>query len=89
MSIHGVLKKEKDSCSVCTPTQILLVYSLVSAAKHVMAKISFFSYYRQVFLMLEEKKNIFDARKEEGLLVFEAYWKRWKLFFVWWLKELC
>lgn len=79
MSIHGVLKKEKDSCSICTPIQILLVYSLVSTAKHAIAKISFFSYCRQVCLVLEKKKNNFDVRKKEGLLVFKAYW--WKLFF--------
>lgn len=58
MSIHGILKKEKDSCSVCTPIQIFLFDSLVSRAKHAMAKTSFLTYCRQVVLVLGEKKNV-------------------------------
>lgn len=69
MSIHGVLKKEKDSCSVCTPIQILLFYSLVSTAKHVMAKISFFSYCRQVFLVLEQKKKKLRQKRRGAAVV--------------------
>lgn len=88
MSIHGILKKEKDSCSVCTPTQIFF-YSLVSTAKDVIAKTSFPTYGRPAVLVLGEKRYKFDARKEEVLLVFEAYWKGWKWLFAWWLKDLC
>ena len=82
MSIRGILKKEKDSCSVWTPIQIFLFQSLISTAKHVMAKTSFLTYFRPVVFMLGEKKYKLDARKEEVLLVFEAYWKGWKLFFL-------
>jgi len=38
-----------------------------------MAKTSFLTYFRPVVFMLGEKKYKLDARKEEVLLVFEAY----------------